>query len=134
MTRDVAGIVLFDGVCGLCTRSVQFIIGRDSGQYFQFASLQSTIGRGIAARHGIDTNGLGTLILVEGEQAYNRSEAALRIARRLDYPWRLVSGLLVVPRFVRDPVYRFVARHRYQWFGRLEECWLPATEVEDRFL
>jgi predicted DCC family thiol-disulfide oxidoreductase YuxK len=100
----------------------------------RFASLQSEVGAQIAAEHGIDPGVFDTLILVEGGTAYVRSDAALRVARLLRFPWGLAGALLVVPRFVREPLYRLVARYRYRLFGRLDSEWRPASGVEERFL
>ncbi|MFB6249245.1 MAG: thiol-disulfide oxidoreductase DCC family protein [Salinibacter sp.] len=127
-------VVLFDGVCNLCNGAVNLIIDRDPTGYFRFAPLQSDA----AAAYLDDADGaagdLGTLVLVEDGQTYVRSTAALRIARRLTAPWPLLFLAIVVPRPLRDAVYDWVARHRYDWFGKRDQCRRPTPALRDRFL
>ena len=85
-------------------------------------------------KHGIAARGIETLVLIEGGAAYVRSDAALRIARRLRFPWSLFGLMLLIPRFVREPAYRVVAKYRYRWFGRFDQDWVPPTGLADRFL
>jgi predicted DCC family thiol-disulfide oxidoreductase YuxK len=132
-------IVLFDGVCNLCNASVQFIIDRDPGATMRFAALQSPEGRRILAGFGhpaVDAAAAGpeTIVLVEGGRVYDRSTAALRIARRLRAPWPLLAVMLVVPRALRDLVYRWAAARRYRWFGKTDACRVPTPELKARFL
>lgn len=126
-------IVLFDGVCNLCQASVQFIIRHDPAARFQFASLQSGVAAELLAGRG-RTPDLDSVLLVEDGQVYSHSDAALRIARRLAWPWSWLYAFSVVPRPLRDAVYRLIARHRYRWFGRHDECWLPTPALRSRFL
>jgi predicted DCC family thiol-disulfide oxidoreductase YuxK len=127
-------IVLFDGVCNLCSGSVQFIIRRDRVGKFKFASLQSSRGRELCAANGIDPDDLSTMVYLDTSTACTQSDAVLRIARELSFPARLASIFLIVPRFIRDPCYMFVAKRRYNWFGKKETCWLPSPEIAGRFL
>lgn len=127
-------IVLFDGVCTLCDGAVQFIIDRDPAAQFQFASLQSDTGRRLAAEHGVDGSALDTLVVIDGGRAFVWSGAVIQIARRMGRPWSWATVLAVVPRPVRDAAYRFVARHRIQWFGQRAECRIPTPELRARFL
>src|SRR5690554_6890415 len=127
-------ILLFDGVCNLCTWSVQFIIERDRHDLFRFASLQSTVGQEHARRCNVDMDALDTFLLVENGRCYTRSEAALRVARRLPGAWRLLGLLRVIPRPMRDPLYNLLARNRYRLFGRRDTCMLPTPELRERFL
>jgi predicted DCC family thiol-disulfide oxidoreductase YuxK len=127
-------IVLFDGVCNLCNRSVQFIIERDPEGRFRFASLQSGLGEELRARFGIDPQEVDSVLLVEGDRWYKESDAALRIARGLGGAWKALWALRVLPRFLRDGAYRLIARNRYRWFGKQETCWLPTPELRGRFL
>ena len=131
---DTGPVLLFDGVCNLCNGTVQFIIPRDPNRRIRFAPLQSETGRELAARCGISTEDLETLVLVEGEACYTRSEAAICVARHLGGVYALAGLLRVVPRPLRDRVYDFVAAHRYQWFGRRESCMVPSPETAGRFL
>jgi predicted DCC family thiol-disulfide oxidoreductase YuxK len=135
-------IVLFDGVCALCDRFVTFVIDRDAEARFVFAPLQSTEARALLASRGAPLpspdggGGAGpeSVVLCSGGRVYERSSAALRVLSRLPGAWKLCAALLVVPPILRDLVYRFVARHRYRWFGRRDECRVPTAEVRARFL
>jgi predicted DCC family thiol-disulfide oxidoreductase YuxK len=133
---SLGSIVLFDGVCNLCNASVQFIAARDPRQRFRFASLQSEVGRGLLAEHGVAVpeGDPDSVILLEGGRVYERSTAALRIARRLSSPVRVLWLGIVLPRVFRDLVYRFVARHRYRWFGKSDTCAMPTPSMRARFL
>ncbi len=127
-------IVLFDGVCNLCNGAVQFILRCDPAGRFRFASLQSAAGEELQTRLGIDPKALDSILLVEGERWYRESDAALRIAARLSGPWKAVAVFRLIPGPLRDPIYRWIARNRYRWFGRQETCWLPTPELRGRFL
>lgn len=127
-------IIVFDGVCNLCDRSVQFVIRHDHAGIFKFASLQSRAGRELLLKFGLDPHAVNTFLLVENNMAYVRSEAALRIAKRLSWPWRMLPICRVVPRPLRDRVYDFIARHRYRWFGKREACMVPTQALRGRFL
>ena len=127
-------VILFDGVCNLCSSSVRFIIARDPAARFRFASLQSEAGQALLGGHGLDTGALSSVVLVEDGRVHTRSDAALRIAWRLSGPWPLAGVFRAVPRGVRDGVYDWIARNRYRWFGKTEACWLPTPELRARFL
>lgn len=126
-------IVLFDGECVLCNGSVNFIYHCDSRSYFRFTSLQSDVGARLLAEHGIPQD-LGTIVLIENGLAYTRSTAVLRIARHLGWPWKLLYGLRIIPRFLRDAIYTAIARRRYRWFGRRDYCPLPPPGLRERCL
>lgn len=130
----MGAVVLFDGVCNFCNASINFIIEHDKTGYFKFAPLQSEIGEKLLVKHGIDTVETDSVILVEGEKAYIHSEAALRIARRLDGAWSWAFALRVIPRPVRDLAYKLIARHRYRFFGRRDACMMPTPDIRARFL
>jgi predicted DCC family thiol-disulfide oxidoreductase YuxK len=127
-------IILFDGVCNLCNTAVQFIIKRDHTNHFRFASLQSEQGKKILAENNILTNDMNSFILVENGKIYDKSTAALKIARKLKGFWRLLYGFIVVPKFIRDVIYRIISKNRYEWFGRQDECMMPTPELQARFL
>ena len=129
-----SSILLFDGVCNLCAASVRFVIRRDTRKHFRFAPLQSPQGRNLLRRIGLPDDSFSGMVLVEGDDYFTQSAAALRIARRLRWPWPLLYVFTVVPRFLRDPVYRLIASNRYRWFGKRETCWVPTPELEDRFV
>jgi predicted DCC family thiol-disulfide oxidoreductase YuxK len=129
-------IVLFDGVCNLCNGTVQFIIRRDPQGRFRFASQQSEAGRELLRKHGLlEVGGVAqSIVVLEGERVYLESDAALRILYRLGGAWRLAHALWIVPRPLRDWIYRLVARNRYRLFGRREQCMIPTPELRQRFL
>ena len=127
-------IILFDGVCNFCNAGVDFVLCHDRRGRFHFAALQSAPGRELLKQYGLGEQYLATLVLVEDERCVTGSTAVLRIARKLPFPWKLLSILLLIPRFARDPLYAFFARHRYRWFGRREHCRVPTPEERQRFL
>ncbi|MDQ0047378.1 putative DCC family thiol-disulfide oxidoreductase YuxK [Paenibacillus polymyxa] len=128
-------IVLVDGVCHFCQGAVRFIIKRDPKGTFHFGSLQSETGQELLRAGGLSTDQLDTFVLIEDGTYYTRSTAALRIAKRLRFPYPLVYVFILVPRFVRNAVYNWVARNRYRWFGKGEEdqCQIPPPEIRQRF-
>jgi len=127
-------VLVFDGVCNLCNGLVRFIIPRDPGGYFKFGTLQSVEGANVLERCGLSPGEADTVVLYEKGKCYIRSTAALRVFRRLRGLWPLLYGFIVVPRFLRDAVYTFVARRRYRWFGRRDRCMIPSPENKKRFL
>ncbi len=127
-------IILFDGVCNLCTASVRFVIERDSRKKFRFAPLQSPTARELLRARGRDPGTLESMLLVLDGRVHRKSTAALQIARRLDGLWPLLYGLIAVPRPLRDALYDWIGRRRYRWFGRRESCWTPQDDLADRFL
>lgn len=127
------GIVLFDGVCNLCTGSVLFILKRDKKDYFRFVSLQSEAAQKLLAGTTL-TQDLDTFVLVENGVIYNRSTAALRVARKLSGLWPLLYVFIIVPKFIRDGVYRFISANRYKWFGKKDSCMIPTPELRQKFI
>ena len=127
-------IILFDGVCNLCNGAITFIIQRDKKDVFRYAALQSDIGRQLAQEHNIDLEKVDSIILVDNDKAYLKSTAALRIARHLRGGWPLLSIFLILPAFIRNWVYDFIARNRYTWFGKKEACMIPTPELKSKFL
>lgn len=129
-------VIFFDGVCHLCQGAVQFIIKRDPASYFKFASLQSKVAREML--NGIEEisadRSMDTIVLYEEGRFYTHSTASLRIARRLRFPWSLAYVLIIIPKFIRDAVYRRIADNRYRLFGRDHACLLPNEEYKGRFL
>ncbi|UUZ87085.1 thiol-disulfide oxidoreductase DCC family protein [Paenibacillus sp. P26] len=126
--------MFYDGVCGFCSRVVQFIIPRDPEGRFHFAAIQSAAGQRMLAEQGLDPKALDTFVLLERNRVYTRSTAALRVVRGLRGAWPFFYVFIMVPRPVRDAVYNFIARNRYRWFGRSESCMPPAGSVRNRFL
>lgn len=131
---DAPAVVLYDGGCGFCTKSVLFIFRRDPKGRYHFASLQSDVGQRLLREHSIAASE-DTLVLVEGGRASVRSTAALRIGRGLRAPWRWLAALgFVVPRPLRDAAYRAFARRRHRWFGRENHCAMPTPALRARML
>ena len=130
----MASLVLFDGVCNLCSGFVQFVIARDPGGRFHFGALQSAAARRVLELHDAPDPLPDAMVLVEDGHLYTRSTAVLRVARYLTFPWPLAFALLVVPRVLRDWVYTLVARRRYRWFGRRDHCMVPTPDLRSRFI
>jgi predicted DCC family thiol-disulfide oxidoreductase YuxK len=129
-----ASIIVFDGVCVLCNRSVQFVLSHDREQRFYFATLQSEAGRSLLLEHGLDADDPTSFLLVEDGRADTASDAWIRIVSRFGGGWRLLYLLHLIPRPLRDAVYRWIARNRYRWFGKYDTCMLPSPELARRLL
>ncbi len=127
----VKGVILFDGVCNLCNQSVQLIIKQDKKDYFRFAALDSDYGRMMVSKYQLTTD---SIVLIENEEAYTQSDAALRIARRLSGIYPLLYATMIIPKFIRDRIYRLIARNRYRWFGKRQSCWMPSAQLSKKFL
>lgn len=127
-------IILFDGVCNLCNASVNFIIDRDPQAIFRLAALQSDAGQRLLRQHDLLTTHHDSIVLLENDRIYTESAAALCIARRLTWPWSWFYAFIIVPRWLRDPLYRWIARNRYRWFGQRTSCRMPTPELKTRFL
>ncbi len=123
-------IILFDGVCNLCNAAVKFIIKRDPQAVFKFASLQSEV----ANKYLQSSDEMGSVILIAGDHIYKESEAALKIARQLSGGWPLFYVFIIIPRPIRDSVYKVIARNRYKWFGKKDHCMVPTEDLKVRFL
>lgn len=134
LPRTDAPVLLYDGVCGFCNSSVQFILKHDKAGRFRFAALQSEYAQEMLRRFGMRTDDFDTVVLVEDGRPYTRSTAALKVARGLGGAWKALYALVVVPRFVRDFAYNQFAKHRYRVFGKLDACMLPPPEARSRFL
>jgi len=127
-------ILLFDGVCNLCSSIVRFTIKRDPEGKFTFASLQSETGQNLLKKFDIPTDDFSSFILVENDRYYSKSTAALKVVKRLKGMWPGLYVFIVVPGPVRDFVYDFIARNRYKWFGKKDQCMVPTAEIKSRFL
>ncbi len=139
-------ILLYDGVCGLCNRFVQFILRHDRAPIFRFASLQSPLAARILTRHNLSPNNLDTVYVVVNPDSGNvsgnspefllaRSDAALFVLKHLSSPWPAIAAVLqLIPEFLRDSAYNTIARHRYRIFGRYATCPLPTPQARSRFL
>jgi predicted DCC family thiol-disulfide oxidoreductase YuxK len=128
-------IILFDGVCNLCTNSVLFIIKRDHGDQFRFASLQSDTGKQFIEDRGIDAVNTDSIILLEPNIAYyTKSSAALKIGRSFGGPWKMLAIFEWIPNPIRDFFYTVIAKNRYRWFGKKKECMIPSPEHNSKFI
>jgi len=127
-------IILFDGVCNLCNGAVTYIIKRDKKNLFKFAALQSEIGQQLISKFNIDTSKVDSIILIDGEKHYEKSSAALRIAKYLSGAYPLLFGFMILPKFIRNAVYDYIAKNRYKWFGKKESCMIPTAELKSKFL
>jgi len=128
-------IIVFDGVCVLCSRWVDFVLRRDLRGRYKFAAMQTQSGRELLIEYGIDPVDPLSFLLLESEQGYTDTDAIVRILRSFGPGWKFVALLVtIVPRFIRDPLYRWGARHRYRMFGRRAACRVPTADIADRFL
>ena len=134
VVRVRAPLILFDGVCNLCNAWVRFVIRRDPTGVFRFAAQQSPVGRAMIEDRMKGAAQLSSVILIEDNAIFTESDAILQILARLGPPWSWIALLQIIPRPARDACYRFIVRHRYQWFGRTEVCQVPSADIKSRFL
>lgn len=126
-------IVLFDGVCNYCNAMVNFAIRNDKKAVLKFAPLQSSAGRQLRERYAIAPD-IDSVIVIENGNVYTHSDAALRIAKHLQWPAKAFYGFIIIPKFIRQPLYKWFAKNRYKWFGKKDECMIPTPDVKARFL
>lgn len=126
-------ILLFDGECNLCNRVVQFVIKRDKEKKFVFASLQSDAGKKMLEKYKVNAVKLETFVLIKNETAYLRSSASLEVVREVGGVWKLLYAFVIIPAFIRDGIYNFIAKRRYKIFGKAT-CMVPSPELKSRFL
>jgi predicted DCC family thiol-disulfide oxidoreductase YuxK len=127
-------IILFDGVCNLCDGVVQFVLKKDKKARFRFAALQSERGTALLKQFGLSTTDYNSFVLIESGRVFQKSAAALQVFKGLGGVWTLLYAFIVLPRPIRDAIYDWVARNRYRFFGKKEECMLPTPEIRARFL
>lgn len=128
-------IILFDGVCNLCDSSIQFIIKHDKKDLFRFVALQSEIGMEIIKHIGVDTSKIDSILLYEpGKAYYYKSEAALKIAKELGGIYTAISWFGILPKFLTNSVYDYIAKNRYKWYGKKDACMIPTPELKAKFL
>ncbi len=126
-------VILFDGVCNLCNSAVQIVIKNDRNSYYKFASLQSEFAQNFLKENNLSTQEFSTLILIQGGQYFKKSKAIFKIVKHLpNYSWLRIFALL--PLFFTDFVYDLISNNRFRWFGKRASCWLPTSELQDRFL
>lgn len=127
-------ILLFDGVCNLCNSSVTFVIQRDKKDLFRFAALQEPAGLELIEKHQIDTAKTDSIILIDNGKVYTKSTAALKVARHLGSAYPLLYAFMIIPNFIRNWVYDYVAKNRYKWYGKKDSCMIPTPELKSKFL
>lgn len=126
-------VILFDGVCNLCNSTVQFVIKHDPKRQFRFASLQGEYGQQVLKQFNLPTNTLSSFILLKDHQIYTHSTGALKVAKQLSGAWPLLYVFIIIPPFIRNAVYQFIANNRYKWFGKKESCAMPSPELKSLF-
>lgn len=126
-------VILFDGVCNYCNAMVNFAIRNDKKAILKFAPLQSEAGKRLKEEYKI-VPGIDSVILIEQDKVYTYSDAAIRISKYLSWPAKILYTLIIIPKFIRQPFYKWVAKNRYKWFGKKEECMVPTHDVRARFL
>jgi predicted DCC family thiol-disulfide oxidoreductase YuxK len=127
-------IILFDAECVLCSANAQFILTHDKQGHFRLASMQGEVGAGLFRQHGFDPADPISIIVIQGEQVRKDSDAVILIYEGLGFPWRLATLFRIVPAFIRDPIYRLIARNRYRIFGKRDSCWVPPAHFRSRVL
>ena|SRR5665647_61240 len=127
-------IILFDGVCNLCNSAVQFIIRHDPDRKFLFASLQSEPGQQLLKQYHLPLQQFNSFILLQDEKIFSKSTGALKVARQIKGAWRWVYIFIIIPKFIRDALYTWIAQNRYKWFGKKDTCMIPSPELKARFL
>ena len=127
-------VVIFDGVCKLCARSVRFILDHEADHTLRFTPLQSPAGMRLMRELGLDPEDARTFVLIADGKAYVKSDAAIRLSRYFRRAWKPLGLIKIIPRWIRDRVYDVVARNRYRWFGRLDSCMVPTPELRTRFI
>lgn len=132
LTTDQTHLILFDGYCNLCNGAVRFVIKHDKNKLFQFASLQSELGQGILNKNQLPTANFNTLILVKNGIIYTQSTAVLQIAKDLSGIWPLFYGAIIIPAKIRNYLYQVIAKYRYRWFGKKNQCEMFSSEIQER--
>ncbi len=127
-------VILFDGYCNLCSGVVQFVIKKDQKGIFKFASLQSDFAKAVLKTNGLIDNQLDSFVLIQKGIPFTMSTAALKVARQLSGFYPLLYAFIIVPEFIRNFIYKTVAKYRYKWFGKTESCWLPPISVKEKFI
>jgi len=134
MIKKEHPVLLFDGYCNLCSSSVQFVLTRNGKENVQFASLQSDFGAKTLKDAALGSDYTSSLVFLENGKTYVKSDAALRLAKHLNGLWKIGSVFLIIPTFIRNSVYDWIAKNRYKWFGKKEVCWIPDEKWKSRFI
>jgi predicted DCC family thiol-disulfide oxidoreductase YuxK len=134
MMAKTKPIILFDGVCVLCSAGAAFVLRHDRRAVFRLAAMQGTFGTDLCQQLGIDPDNPATIVLLEGDRVHTESDAIIAICHGLAWPWKAAVLLKVLPRGLRNAVYRRIARHRYRLFGKRYTCFLPSADQASRVL
>ncbi len=126
-------VILFDGVCNYCNSMVNFVIKQDKQKLIKFSALQSNSGQDLLNKLDVPRD-IDSFVFIENGKAYLQSTAALKVLQHLSWYWQWTQALWIIPKFIRDGVYNFIAKRRYKWFGKKESCMVPSQEVRSRFL
>ncbi|MBC7688188.1 MAG: thiol-disulfide oxidoreductase DCC family protein [Aquabacterium sp.] len=127
-------VILFDGVCNLCNGAVDFVIKRDTTSQFKFAALQSEAGQKLLQQYNLPRENFNSFVLIKEGKVYTKSAAALKVCKHLTGLWPILYGFIIVPSFIRNAVYQWIAKNRYKWFGKKQQCMLPTAALKNRFL
>lgn len=127
-------LVLFDGVCNFCNATVNFLIRQDKAARLRFLPLQSEFGQQLLEEYNLPKTHFDSFVFIKKGKAYISSSAGLKVIRELPWYWKWVQALWVIPKPIRDALYNFIARNRYRWFGRKDQCMIPTPELRNRFI
>ena len=131
---NVKPVVLFDGVCNYCNSMINFIIRQDNRKTYLFATLQSAFGQKTLRQWNLPADSFESFLVLDKGRLYSKSTAALRLYNQLPWYWKWTQLFWIFPKFIRDAVYGIIARNRYKWFGKKDECMVPSPELKERFL
>ena len=127
-------IILFDGVCNFCNAAINFVLKQDKKGVFRFAPLQSEAGQRLLKQYNLSTAEFDSFVLIDDGKIYKKSSASLRVMNKLPWYWKEAQLLRLIPTPFRDAIYDFIAKNRYKWFGKKEQCMIPTPEMRNRFL
>lgn len=127
-------LIVFDAMCVLCSANARFVLNHDRRRYFRLTTAQGPLGEALYSHYGLPTDDYETMLVIERGRLLTESDGAIAIARGLGWPWRAAAAVWIVPRPLRNALYRLVARNRYRWFGRRDTCWVPGPDDLDRIL
>jgi predicted DCC family thiol-disulfide oxidoreductase YuxK len=127
-------IILFDGICNLCNRSVQFVLKYDKQKLFRFASLQSNAGQRLLKEYHLSETVFNSFVLIQNGKTYLKSTAALMVAKQLGGVIKILYAFIIVPALIRNGIYNAIAKNRYKWFGKQDSCMMPTPDLQSRFL
>jgi predicted DCC family thiol-disulfide oxidoreductase YuxK len=127
-------VILFDGVCNFCNGAINFVLKQDKKSVFRFAPLQSEAGRRLLQQYNLPTEEFESFVLIDQGKVYKKSNAALRVMNKLPWYWKESQIFRLIPTIFRDAIYDFIARNRYKWFGKKDQCMVPTAEMRSRFL